>query len=510
MHSNRRPFGAWRAATAALAVLATVTACGGDDDVVPPPPAATCATQVNDTEEKLLACVTLDGVRAHLTELSRLAAANGGNRASGEPGYEAAVVYAEKVFGDAGYTVSRVPFDFVAYTDLGGSVLQQTAPGAVADLPHAVMSYSGSGSVTGPVTVAANLGCDAADFAGFTAGHVALVSRGECTFEQKANNAIAAGASGVVIYNNAAGDLAGTLGDTFTANVPVLGITQALGQQLAVTPGLALALTTSTTRVTNSTFNVLAESKGGDPNHVVMVGAHLDSVHEGPGINDNGTGTAAVLETAVQMARVTPKYRVRFALWGGEEAGLLGSTDYVERLSDADGAKIALYLNFDMIGSPNAGYFIYDGDDSDAEGEAAGPAGSDLIEKRFEAFYTARNKAFQGTDFDGRSDYGPFIAVGIPAGGLFTGAEDLKTAEQAALWGGTAGTAFDPCYHAACDTLSNLDDAALDLNSDAVAAATLHFANNLDGFLTTAGPTARAQAYTPPKDMRPKHLPPLR
>ena len=505
---------ALRAAGLVAAAAIVVAGCGGDDDDITPP-VATCATQVNDTEDKLLACVTLQGVQAHLTELDKIAKANGGNRASGEPGFLASVEYAEKVFGAAGYTVSRKTFDFVAFTDLGGSALQQTVPAPAADLPHFVMSYSGSGDLPGtPVTAAANRGCDAADFAGFPAGNVALIGRGDCTFAIKATNAITAGAIGVVIYNNTDGELNGTLGPEFTADVPVISVTQALGQQLAATGGLSLRLKAATTRVTKTTYNVIAESKGGDADHVVMVGAHLDSVHEGPGINDNGTGSAAILETATQLAKVTPKNKLRFALWGGEESGLLGSTDYVASLTDAELAKIALYLNFDMIGSPNAGYFIYDGDDSDTAGEGPGPAGSDLIEKQFEAFYTARNKKFKGTDFDGRSDYGPFIENGIPAGGLFTGAEDLKTAEEVALWGGTADVAFDKCYHAACDDLTNLDTAALDLNSDAVAAATLHYAFNLDGI----GPTlsrvqtnsVRAKAYTPPADMRPKHLPKVR
>jgi Zn-dependent M28 family amino/carboxypeptidase len=80
------------------------------------------------------------------------------------------------------------------------------------------------------------------------------------------------------------------------------------------------------------------------------------------------------------------------------------------------------------------------------------------------------------TAFDGRSDYGPFIEAGIPAGGLFTGAEDIKSAEEARLFGGTAGEAFDPCYHAACDDITNLNKTALDQMSDATTHATLAFA----------------------------------
>ena len=163
-------------------------------------------------------------------------------------------------------------------------------------------------------------------------------------------------------------------------------------------------------------------------NSTCLAGAHLDSVPQGPGINDNGSGSATLLEVAEQMAKVKPRNKVRFAWWGAEEAGLVGSTAYVAGLSQAERNKIALYLNFDMVGSPNYVFFIYDGDDSDAEDAPAGPPGSAEIEKTFERFYNSRSLPFKGTDFSGRSDYGPFIAVGIPSGGLFTGAEGVKTA----------------------------------------------------------------------------------
>jgi Zn-dependent M28 family amino/carboxypeptidase len=211
---------------------------------------------------------------------------------------------------------------------------------------------------------------------------------------------------------------------------------------------------------------------------VVVVGAHLDSVPEGPGIQDNGSGSAAILETAVQMARTRVRNQVRFAWWGAEESGLVGSTYYVNQLAQDQVDAIALYLNFDMIGSPNFVRFVYDGDDSDGVGAGPGPAGSAQIETTFERFYDARGLAYQGTDFSGRSDYGPFIAVGIPAGGLFTGAEGIKTADEAAIYGGVAGEQYDPCYHLACDTFDNISLEVLDQNADAVAYATLQYGMN--------------------------------
>ncbi|MDP9796456.1 aminopeptidase S [Catenuloplanes nepalensis] len=218
-------------------------------------------------------------------------------------------------------------------------------------------------------------------------------------------------------------------------------------------------------------YNLIADWPGGDVNDVLMTGAHLDSVTAGPGINDNGTGSAAILETALAVAAqdLTPGRHLRFAWWGAEEQGLRGSTHYVNSLTAAARAQITGYLNFDMVGSPNPGYFVYDGDNSDGTGSGPGPAGSAVIESVIEGYFAGIGVPTRGTDFDGRSDYGPFIARGIPAGGTFTGAEGTKTSAQAALWGGTAGARFDPCYHAACDTTSNVDDTALDRNSDAIA-----------------------------------------
>ena len=436
-----------------------------------------CKDRNNKTFRKLLDCVTLDGVRAHQLKLNEIALANNGTRVSGTKGYDDSADYAEKVFREAGYKVTTQTFQFQSFIELPGTSLAQTAPAPAAPIAALIMSYSGSGNVTAPVTVPTNvLGCDAADFAGFPAGNIALISRGTCTFATKATNAQTAGAAAVVIYNNRVGPLNGTLGETFTLDIAVVGIEQTVGHQLAATAGLVLAVKTSTIRGLATTRNIIAESKEGDADNVVMVGANLDSVDKGGGIQDNGSGSAAILEVAVQMGKVKPRNKVRFALWAAEESGLVGSTRYVESLVPAEKDSIALYLNFDMIGSPNHVFFIYDGDNSDGVGVGPGPVGSTGIEKTFEAFYTKRGVPFKGTDFDGRSDYGPFIAAGIPAGGLFTGAEGLKTAAEAALWGGIAGAAYDPCYHMACDNYGNINLFALDVNSDAVAYATLQFA----------------------------------
>ncbi|MGG5260194.1 M28 family metallopeptidase [Phycicoccus avicenniae] len=227
-----------------------------------------------------------------------------------------------------------------------------------------------------------------------------------------------------------------------------------------------------------TSYNVVATLAGTDPSRVVMAGAHLDSVSAGPGINDNGSGTAGVLETAVQYAASgqRPRNTLRFGFWGAEEQGLLGSKAYVASLSAAEKAKIALYLNIDMIGSPNPGYFVYDDN-------AAGNAVRDEIT----AWYTAKGIPSEYIDVQGRSDHAAFRAAGLPTAGIFSGAETLKTTAQAQKWGGTAGRAFDPCYHRSCDTLANLDTTSLDRGADLVGAIVTRYAAKDYG--TTIPPT---------------------
>ncbi|MFE9563629.1 M28 family metallopeptidase [Streptomyces sp. NPDC006487] len=207
-------------------------------------------------------------------------------------------------------------------------------------------------------------------------------------------------------------------------------------------------------------YNLIADWPGGDPNSVLMSGSHLDSVTSGAGINDNGSGSAAVLEAALAVSRagLTPTKHLRFGWWGAEELGLIGSKYYVNNLPAAEKAKLSGYLNFDMIGSPNPGYFVYDDDPT--------------IEQTFKNYYAGLGIPTEiETEGDGRSDHAPFKSAGIPVGGLFSGADYTKTAAQATKWGGTSGQAFDRCYHSSCDTTANINDTALDRNSDAIAYA---------------------------------------
>ncbi|MCC9198038.1 M28 family metallopeptidase [Arthrobacter sp. zg-Y820] len=447
---------------------------------------------VKDESAKLRSKVTVKNVFEHLEELQEAADVNGGNRAAGTPGYEASAQYIESELRRAGYRPVRQEFTYGQF-ELLGEALEQTAPTPTvytAGTDFTTMTFSGAGDVTAAVTpVDINLagdrvntsGCEPEDFIGFAAGDIALLQRGECDFAVKVQNAADAGAAGAVLFNQGnteerSGILNGTLGAE--AAIPAVSATFALGEALAGTPGAELRIAVdSAVQVINS-FNVLADTRTGDPERTVVVGAHLDSVAEGPGINDNGSGSAAVLETAVQLAKNAKKNplenRVRFAFWGSEEDSLIGSNHYVSQLDEAGIAGTLANLNFDMVGSPNFVRFVYDGD-GDAF-DLAGPEGSAEIESVFEEYFASQSLESAPTEFSGRSDYSAFITAGIPAGGLFSGAEDIKTEEEAALFGGTAGEAYDSCYHQACDDLGNVSWTALDQMSDAVAHSVLTFA----------------------------------
>ncbi len=441
------------------------------------PPAGAAVGKETRLAEQLVRGVSVNDANRHLIALQRIADSdgNGGNRASADQtaddsGFRQSVQYVAKTMRKLGFTVQVQTFAYdveVVNTDT------ITAPG-LADITIDQMMDSISapvGGITAPLAVVppsdAGTGCAETDFVGANySGTIALIKRGACPFSQKAINAAKAGALLAVIYNNEPGSLNGTLSGV-DVTIPVGGISDADGEALLDLAGQTIKVDMNSTTTPRTSQNVIAQTTTGRTKNVVMLGAHLDSVPEGPGINDNGSGSAALLEIAETLGSA-PKTNnaIRFAWWGAEEIGLVGSSKYVERLPFQRQLDIALYLNFDMIASPNAGYFVYEGSDG-------GPYGSAQIEQLFVDYFDQRTPVqTEGTPFDGRSDYGPFIAVGIPAGGLFTGAEDIKSENQADLWGGTAGDPFDPCYHQACDNLGNVDRVALERNMQAAAWAT--------------------------------------
>ncbi len=461
------------------------------------------ASAVDDISTgSLRKAVTVGGIMSHERVLQRIANNHDGTRASGTPGYAASADYVKKTLKKAGYKVTEQAFDFPFYQELTPATLSQVSP---TPTPYEVATFqdSGSGSVTGQVVPTMSIvvpatpepsstsGCEVTDFVPASASEpqVAPIQRGTCSFEIKVANAIAAGYGAAVIFNEGNPGrtelVTGTLGGP--VSIPVASVSYADGVALYEASQLGpvtVVVSTDTINETRTTTNIIADSPKGNRDKTVVVGAHLDSVAAGAGINDNGSGTGVILETAVQMSKLkaAPRQMVRFAFWGAEESGLLGSAHYVDTLSDQKLAAIYANLNFDMLGSPNYVRFVYDGDGSANSGGLAGPPGSAQIESVFNDYFAGKGLASAPTAFDGRSDYGPFIAAGIPAGGLFSGAEGLKTAEEAALFGGTAGAPYDPCYHQGRDTVNNLSTAALNELGDAAAHAVGTLAMTESGF----------------------------
>lgn len=463
-------------------------------------PVTTSLVEAIPNTKQLRDAVTVAGIRKHLKAFQTIANYNNGTRASGLPGFNASAGYVASLMTAAGYGVIRQPFTFPYFQEKVAPTFARKSPDPRVYTSDEIttLEYSGSGDVTKPIqaidvqipppaTPGSTSGCEPADFAGFTAGNIALIQRGTCTFALKAQNAQAAGASAVIIFNEGqegrTDPFNGTLGGP-VVTIPVIGTSFAIGEELynlSRSGSVTARVATSTLSETRTTENIIAETtKGrrGSDTKVVVVGAHLDSVPEGPGINDNGSGSATILEVALQLAKLNiyTQKKIRFIWFGAEESGLLGSQYYVDQLNDAERAKISVMLNFDMVASPNFVRFVYDGDGSDTG--TAGPAGSEVVENVFVNYFNNLGLQSEATAFDGRSDYGPFIDVGIPAGGLFSGAEVIKTQEQAAIYGGTAGVAYDACYHQACDRLTNINNTSLDQLSDAAAHAVLTFATS--------------------------------
>jgi Zn-dependent M28 family amino/carboxypeptidase len=443
--------------------------------------------------------VTVGGIMEHQRVFQRIANRNGGTRASGTPGYDASAAYVARTLRNAGYRVWKQEFTFPFFRSIEPGTLSQVSP-TTTTYETGTFDYSGSGDVTGvlvpsndiavPPTAPAgetNAGCTAASYpAAPTEDAIAITQRGTCTFGEKAAAAEAAGYDALIIFNEGQEGrtdmFVGTLGEPM--DIPVVGLSYADAEALLaqVDAGEVVMNVTTVTEFDpeGETSNIIATSRFGDKNKRIMVGAHLDGVHAG--INDNGSGSSTILEIATEMAKLKtkPRQQVQFAFWGAEENGLLGSQHYVDSLSDWRLQKIKANLNFDMLGSPNYVRFVYDGDGSDTAVE--GPAGSAEIESVFTDYFASQGLESEPTEFSGRSDYGPFIAVGIPAGGLFTGAEGVKTEEQAEIYGGTAGEWYDPCYHEACDDINNLSMDALNEMGDAAAHATWVLARSKEGF----------------------------
>ena len=448
--------------------------------------------QFSDAPEILedeIISLELSAVMTHLAVFDEIGQDNNNNRALGTSGAEVSLNYVQTTLLDAGYTVWVENFPVSWFEERSPTIVESEGQ----DFDSAVLVFSASGDVSGtleavdidiPAGDSANSsdsGCEAEDFLAFEVGSIALIQRGTCSFGQKVSNAENAGASAVIIFNEGQSNrldiVEGTLGEP-GATIPVAGVSYQTGVELSEMSTARVVVDAEIEEV--MVQNVLAEREVGDENALVLIGGHLDSVVAGPGINDNGSGTATLLAMAQKYAEVeyVSPNRIRFAFWGAEEVGLVGSTFHVENASDDDLSKILGNLNFDMLASPNFARFIYDGDGN--EFGIDGPRGSGQIETWFRESFQEQGLAFLGTPFDGRSDYGPFIAAGVPAGGLFSGAEELKPDSVVIGQGGEAGKAYDVCYHQACDTLDNINEEGLGQMIEAIMYTTDKFAQSLD------------------------------
>lgn len=311
--------------------------------------------------------------------------------------------------------------------------------------------------VHGDLVHIANSGCEESDFPNLT-GKIAFISRGICPFGTKSELAGKAGAIAAVVYNNEKGPLGGTLGTPSPDHVATFGISDSdaapyLRRLKHKEPVDAIAYMDAVVNKVTTT-NVIAQTTDGDPENCVMLGAHSDSVEAGPGINDDGSGTLSLLEVATQLTHFHVNNCVRFAWWAGEEEGLLGSDYYVSVLPSEENRKIRLFMDYDMMAGPNFAYQIYNATN------AVNPVGSEELRDLYIDFYESNGLNYTFIPFDGRSDYDGFIKNGIPGGGIATGAEVIKTKEEAEMFGGQAGVAFDPCYHQLCDDVGNVNATA--------------------------------------------------
>ncbi|OLB75822.1 MAG: hypothetical protein AUI14_20250 [Actinobacteria bacterium 13_2_20CM_2_71_6] len=419
--------------------------------------------------------LSVDPLMRHLRALQAATDRGGGVRAPGTAGFTNSAGYVESVLTAAGYQVREHHFTF-NYTQVLAARVRVLPDGG--DEQIQVINYTPStpvGGIQAPlaaVPVDATTGCEATDYAGSDySGRIALIRRGGCSFTVKQRAAAAAGAIAVIIYNNQPGKVYGSLLGPTDGVVPVGAVTQELGERLVAAGPVRLELEVRQVIQTRETFNILADTRRGDPNDVLVVGAHLDTIPESPGINDNATGVAAVL-TLAQLASHAPVPRkLRFAFWSAEEWGQVGSGAYLSTLDAAGLAQISGYVDLAKLGSPNYIRGVFDSADVDGSGGVTGPAGSATIENALIQGFALQRLSWKPVDLGGlaNSDWLSFLSAGVPISGLFSGTEDLKTASEAALFGGVAGVAYDTCHALLCDRIDNVNRQVLEQNLRAVA-----------------------------------------
>ncbi|CAO3631309.1 unnamed protein product [Cunninghamella blakesleeana] len=428
--------------------------------------------------------ITKEGLMKHLYALDKIGKENGGNRFVGTKGHQDTLQYIQKVINstnqfdvqlqDVKIQTTKVLVSTLKIFSEKGKVNEfiVTPLGAAPNTPKGgvdttfIRVLNGTGCSNDTTTTTSPLNSSSNKKQPW----IALVQRGECTFTAKQLNAYQLGASAILIYNNVEGELRGEL-DAQDAYIPTGGLSKIFGETLVDLVSkkssnmYQLRIETKSTMITSQ--NIIAETKAGNKTNVITIGGHSDSVEEGPGINDDGSGTSAILELALNINQNNIKNAIRFCWWTGEELGLLGSTAYVNSLTKEELKKIALYLNIDMIASPNYVNYIYDGDQSNSPKSDPPAKGTADIEKVFEDYFKSKKQNYQPLDLAimARSDAGPFYTAGVPFGGLSSGFEYIKTEEEVKLYGGKAGVAHDACYHKACDTIQNINTEVFELQA---------------------------------------------
>jgi Zn-dependent M28 family amino/carboxypeptidase len=479
-----------RAVAAVMAIAVTVLAACSSTDSVP------AADLPRDVASK----VTADGMGAHLRKLQEIADANRGNRAQGTPGFDATVDYVAKVLKDKGFDVSTPEFDRLERTEGGNPTLTVSGRGYHVDQASLLVPTPPGGLNAITLRPQKAPGCGAADYGTVSMkGAIAVVDDTACSVVAKQNAAVATGAVGLLVVGGSSGTPAGlfTPGYYQQLTIPV-GVIDAGADAAVRRTNAPVRLVLDSKPVMVKTRNVMAQTKTGDTKNLVLAGAHLESTPRSPGINDNGSGVAALLETASAIG-AQPKIAnaVRFVLWGSEAEG---STKYVRGLGRDELDDIAMYLSADMLGSPNAGYFTYDGDQSGTPNPAippkAVPVGSAGVERTLAGYLNLGGVRPADMPLSGTADYAPFLAAGVPVGGLTTGSSQRKTEVQARLWGGQAGVAFDPNYQTPRDNIDNVDRNALSLMGQALAFAVDTYAQSVDGV-----------NGVPPRDQRHRSMP---
>ena len=463
------------------ACLMLVAGCSSPSS--PPPSPA-------DPARELAAKVTADGMYGHLEKLADIATANGNARADGTPGFDASVDYVAAVLRGKGFDVQTPEFDRVVTSSPGRPTLVASGRSFPVDQASLLVTTAPGGLNAVTLRPQRASGCTAGDYGPVNArGAIAIVDEQGCSVVDKQNAAVGKGAVGVLVVSNPGSN--GSPAGLFTPGYyqqltsPVAVIDQAADAQLRRTSA-PVRLTLDAKSAVVKSRSVVAQTKTGDPHDVVVAGAHLDSAAGSPGLNDDASGVAAVLETAVQLgSSPTVANAVRFAFWGSQQTGLQGSTKYVAGLGRDGLNDIALYLDFDLLGSTNAGFFTYDGDQSGQPNPdvpaARVPAGSAGVERTLAGYLNLAGVRPADLPLGLASDYSAFLRAGVPIGGVTTGSSQRKTETQARLWGGRAGVAFDPNFQRPGDTMANVDRATLSITGPAVAFAVGTYAHSTEG-----------------------------